>query len=151
MPVKWSTVVLTLDHVVGLELELEDGLYCPQCLPSCSDTAYKVTSQELPLVPTQRKHDTLMTGIENVSDVALVRIFLGQPETWLYKQSVSTQWYEIVSYLGGTCGVISGFSLLSVAELLVFVARMMVQKVRAQMRTERQDVEKPDLKLYILP
>lgn len=146
-------MLLKLDLVVGLEQELADGLYCPSCLPSCSDTQYVVSSQELPLLPTRRKRDTLMTGIRNVSDVALVRIYLGQPETWLYKQAVSTQWYEIVSLLGGTCGVISGFSLLTVAEVVVFVVRTLLRMVRDCVRTERGHgcLEHPDAVLYILP
>lgn len=146
-------MLLRLDRVIGLERELEDGLYCPQCLPSCSDTEYAVASQQLPLLRTHRSHDSLMGGIANVSEVALVRIYLGQPETWLYKQSVSTKWYEIVSNLGGTCGVISGFSLISLAEFLYFVVRVvavrLVRRSHQQQQTQQRIV--PLKEYYILP
>lgn len=36
------------------------------------------------------------SGIEDVSDLSLIRIFFGQPETWLYKQTVAVQWFELV-------------------------------------------------------
>lgn len=39
----------------------------------------------------------LRSNVPNVSDVALIRIYLGQPETWLYEQKVSLAWYEIIS------------------------------------------------------
>lgn len=51
---------MNLDKVSGLEREHEDGLYCPECLPSCSDTTYMVSSMRLPLIPTNRNYPTLM-------------------------------------------------------------------------------------------
>lgn len=35
--------------------------------------------------------------IANISDVAVIRIYHGQPETWLYKQTPAIQWFEIIS------------------------------------------------------
>lgn len=36
-------------------------------------------------------------GINNVSDVSVIRVFFGQRETWQYKQDVSFYWFEIFS------------------------------------------------------
>lgn len=35
--------------------------------------------------------------MSNISDVAILRVFLGQRETWLYRQVIAIKWYEIIS------------------------------------------------------
>lgn len=51
---------MNLEKVVGLEKELEDGLYCPHCLPSCGDTIYSVSSDSLPLIITRRPYSNIL-------------------------------------------------------------------------------------------
>ena len=58
--VKWSTTVLEVEKKLGLEKEQADGLFCPECLPSCSDTFYTITSMDLPLVATKRTYDSIL-------------------------------------------------------------------------------------------
>lgn len=43
--VKWLNVITQRDEQdsEGLEREMEDALYCPECLPSCVDTQYQMT------------------------------------------------------------------------------------------------------------
>lgn len=40
--VKWLNVITSRAEVPGLEHELEDALYCPYCLASCSEIRYQV-------------------------------------------------------------------------------------------------------------
>lgn len=105
------------------------------------------------------------SGVKNVSEIALVRIYLGQTDTWLYKQTVSTKWFEIISNVGGLCGLVSGFSLISLAELLYFVVRIVLAKCHPFFRistvkttkteqprkAEAMDNNDPAMVLYILP
>lgn len=42
---------------------------------------------------------TFRSGIKDVSDLSLIRIFFGRTDTWLYKQIVATKWFEIVCKL----------------------------------------------------
>lgn len=51
---------MDLKKVPGLEKETEDGLYCPLCLPSCSDSTYKVTSTSLPLIKAKRNYPNIL-------------------------------------------------------------------------------------------
>lgn len=53
--VKWSTVITNIVQIPGLEKEMEESLYCPECLPSCSDSKYQISATELPLIRTRRK------------------------------------------------------------------------------------------------
>lgn len=48
-PVKWYNVMTQRTNTVGLDREMEDSLYCPYCLPTCSETQYTVTVMDLPL------------------------------------------------------------------------------------------------------
>ncbi|KAG4067013.1 hypothetical protein HA402_000004 [Bradysia odoriphaga] len=91
---KWATFLLTLEKLPGLEKDIEDGLYCPQCLATCSETIYNVKSTALPLLAPPKNSKTILRNIVNVSDVAVIRIYHGQPETWLYKQAPAVQWYD---------------------------------------------------------
>lgn len=36
---------------------------------------------------------------KNVSELALIHIYFGQDDTWLFKQRVAIKWYEIISKL----------------------------------------------------
>lgn len=53
--VKWQTVITKIMEVEGLEREMEESLYCPECIPSCSDVKYSVSISSLPLITQARK------------------------------------------------------------------------------------------------
>ncbi|XP_058812510.1 sodium channel protein Nach [Topomyia yanbarensis] len=124
--IKWSTVITEITPIPGLEKEMEESLYCPECLPSCSDSKYQISATELPLIRTRRKGFSVTHGIEDVSEVSVVRIFFGQPETLLYKQDVVFYWFEIFSNFGGMCGIMAGLSLISISENVYFIIRQFV-------------------------
>uniref|UniRef100_A0A182PGM2 Pickpocket n=1 Tax=Anopheles epiroticus TaxID=199890 RepID=A0A182PGM2_9DIPT len=146
--IKWSTVITDIVQIPGLEKEMEESLYCPECLPSCSDSKYQITASELPLIRSRRDGFSVTAGIENVADVAVVRIFFGQPETWMYKQNVAYYWFEIFSNFGGMCGIMAGMSLITVMEVVYFAGRQLVlvfatRSWSARLRTR----PKPNLEL----
>lgn len=58
--VKWSTVVFSRSDVAGLEREIQDGLFCVECLPSCSGTQYSVSTTSLPLTLSMRNNTNLL-------------------------------------------------------------------------------------------
>ncbi|KAL9694284.1 hypothetical protein quinque_013569 [Culex quinquefasciatus] len=130
--IKWSTVITNIVDIPGLEKEMEESLYCPECLPSCTNTKYHISTSELPLIPTHRTGFSFTRGIEDVSEVAVVRIFFGQPETWMYKQDVASYWFEIFSNFGGMCGIMAGLSLISISENVYFVLKQFVLVVLAR-------------------
>lgn len=57
--VKWRMVVTKIENIVGLEREMEEGLFCPECLPSCSKTTYSVKTTSLPLIQ-QSRNSTIL-------------------------------------------------------------------------------------------
>ncbi|KFB45449.1 AGAP001631-PA-like protein [Anopheles sinensis] len=124
--IKWSTVITDIVRIPGLEKEMEESLYCPECLPPCSDSQYQITASELPLIRTHRDGFSVTAGIEQVADVSVVRIFFGQPETWMYKQDVAYYWFEILSNFGGMFGIMAGMSLITLTEAVYFVARQLL-------------------------
>ncbi|XP_049536943.1 pickpocket protein 28-like [Anopheles darlingi] len=121
--IKWSTVITDIVQIPGLEKEMEESLLCPDCLPSCSDSKYQITASALPLIPSNRDGFSITAGIGDVRDVSVVRIFFGQPETWMYKQNVAYYWFEIFSNFGGMFGIMAGMSLITLMECVYFVGR----------------------------
>lgn len=57
--VKLQMVVTKIEAIVGLEREMEEGLYCPECHPSCSKISYSVSQSSLPLIPQDRNNSVL--------------------------------------------------------------------------------------------
>ncbi|KAJ6638607.1 Sodium channel protein Nach [Pseudolycoriella hygida] len=57
---KWAKVLLNLEKSPGLEKDVEDGLYCPQCLASCSETIYNVKTTALPLLKPPKNTNTIL-------------------------------------------------------------------------------------------
>ncbi|XP_058055966.1 pickpocket protein 28 [Anopheles bellator] len=148
--IKWSTVITELVQIAGLEKEMEESLYCPECLPACSDSKYETRASSLPLIPTHRDGFGVMAGITDVRDVGLVRIFFGWSETWLYKQSVAYYWFEMLSNFGGMFGIIGGMSLVTLVECVYFVGRQLALVVAGHARTARARVHHQQRTLPLL-
>lgn len=51
---KWSTVITDYVQIPAVEKEMEESLYCPDCLPSCSDIKYQLSASEMPLPESTR-------------------------------------------------------------------------------------------------
>lgn len=124
--IKWLTISTEILDEPGLEREREESLYCPECFPSCSDTKYDVWSAGLPLHRSYRRGNNIMVGIDNVTHVGLLRVYFGQSQTWLFKQDVQLEWYELLSNFGGIFGVLLGFSMVSAAEIIYFIIKEIV-------------------------
>lgn len=57
--IKIQMVVTKIEPIIGLEREMEEALYCPECHPSCSRISYSVQSTSLPLI-IQERNSTVM-------------------------------------------------------------------------------------------
>lgn len=121
--IKWLTISTEILQVKGLEREREESLLCQDCLPSCYDQRYFVSTNSLPLRLTKRKGTNIMESVKNVSQTALIRIYFGSPDAWQFLTTVQLTWYEIVSSFGGIFGVLLGFSMLSATEIIYFIVR----------------------------
>ncbi|XP_063697897.1 pickpocket protein 28-like [Culicoides brevitarsis] len=121
--IKWLTISTETLYVKGLEREREESLLCEDCLPCCFDNKYRATYSSLPLHVSKRKGTHIMESVKNVSQTALIRVFFGSPNTWAYMQTVQMTWFEIISNFGGIFGVLLGFSMLSLIEIIYFVVR----------------------------
>lgn len=135
--IKWYTLVTRIQKIEGLEKEMEESLYCPDCLPSCSNVQYLVTQSELPLVVSKRGGFGITNGLPNVTDVSVIRLFFGQPDSWLYKQDVALFWYEILSNFGGMFGILAGFSIMSGCEIIYFILTQLWYFLRSHIQLEK--------------
>lgn len=126
--VKWLNVITKRDKqdVEGLEREIEDALFCPECLPSCVDTQYQMTLVTLPMdryltSPTNNSryktnsilnfltncYHSLLFSISSLrrndtqsgdsNDVSLVRVFFALPSARLHRYIIQNNWGAIFS------------------------------------------------------
>lgn len=91
------TMTTKLNLKAGLEKDMEESLYCPECFPACSTSHYSVKTSSLPLVSSYNYSKDPISMVKNVSEVSIIRIFFASGETEMYKQDVSLTWYEICS------------------------------------------------------
>ncbi|XP_037807499.1 pickpocket protein 28-like [Lucilia sericata] len=94
---KWRNVLTKRISILGLEREVEEALYCPQCLPSCDDTQYDISMMSLPtdrLVVPENVGDDFNLKLE---DLSVLRVYFGEPTALFYKRVISNTWEEAFS------------------------------------------------------
>ncbi|EDV52964.2 uncharacterized protein LOC6554850 [Drosophila erecta] len=189
---KWLNVITSRENVTGLEHELQDALYCPLCLASCTETRYSVRGAMTLGLPTPsqikgparsnpepRANNSYgpalssgsgkgpVHGSSSPAELAVVRIYFAETHIQYFRQIIKSAWYETFSTIGNICGIIAGFSLIGICELLFFLAKQLWQACRAELRAElahihvqiRTQVAEPEtdaeaerpMKLFILP
>ncbi|XP_014487995.1 PREDICTED: sodium channel protein Nach-like [Dinoponera quadriceps] len=100
-------------------LHQPDGLHCRSCYPVCEDTTYDVLSSKSYMTPGTYMTEFLRNA--TINDQAILHVFFSKYGSIRLKQDVAYYWYELMSDIGGICGVFIGFSLISVVEILYFV------------------------------
>ncbi|XP_062123383.1 sodium channel protein Nach [Drosophila sulfurigaster albostrigata] len=157
---KWLNVITTREFMPGLEHELEDALYCPDCLASCSEIRYKVRgAMSLPLKGNFKPMTLILCSNSNYrnnnnnnnsssfdannsysshdsSELAVVRIYFAETHIQYFRQIIKNAWYEIFSTIGNICGIIAGFSLIGICELLFFLAKQLWHAYKAELKAE---------------
>ncbi|XP_013101174.1 sodium channel protein Nach [Stomoxys calcitrans] len=150
---KWYNVITERRNVPGLEREMEDSLYCPDCLPTCTEVQYSATLMDLPLNEYNMK--SFPPTKKNLSDLAIVHVYFGVTNAVYYQRFLMNSWFETFSYIGNICGIIAGFSLIGIGEVVFFVLQQMYRAFRNELMAEqgkngnkKVKTEKP---LMILP
>ncbi|EDW16498.2 uncharacterized protein Dmoj_GI22200 [Drosophila mojavensis] len=144
---KWKNVITSREYVPGLEHEMVDALYCPQCLPSCSEIRYNVRGAGALTLHNPFGHMTNVhsgnissPGNNNYghdsSELAAVRIYFAETHIQYFRQIIKNDWYEIFSTIGNICGIIAGFSLIGICELLFFVAKQLWHAYKAERKSD---------------
>ncbi|XP_052756732.1 sodium channel protein Nach-like [Galleria mellonella] len=112
----------------GLELEMEDSLYCPECLPDCEFTQHYTRVSKIPLkihnsYAQKQFKGILFNGLNdiNLTNKCFVSIYQSTPDGNLDRLDVVSYWFEILSTFGGFAGIVIGFSIISVVELIYFL------------------------------
>ncbi|KAH8242563.1 hypothetical protein KR032_000079 [Drosophila birchii] len=159
---KWLNVITSRENVTGLEHELQDALFCPLCLASCTETRYSVRgAMTLGLPPTSlgksvprsspgpRANNSYGPGSSSGSgwdpssttELAVVRIYFAETHIQYFRQIIKSAWYETFSTIGNICGIIAGFSLIGICELLFFLAKQLWQACRAELKAELAHIQ----------
>lgn len=84
--------------IEGLEREIEEALYCPQCLPSCNDIQYRVSMSSLPIdnyLASLKVDENNQTQFSE--DISVLRVYFGDPNAQYYIRLLNNAWFEIFS------------------------------------------------------
>nr|XP_012232562.1 PREDICTED: sodium channel protein Nach-like [Linepithema humile] len=133
---KWWTV---FPHDSNEEfLKNQDwALHCHNCYPACDDVTYDVLSSKSYMIPGNYKTDLLWDF--NVTNQGILHVYFSKYGSIRLKQDVSSYWYELLSDIGGICGVFIGFSLISVVELLYFLALALRDLLRKESTVQESE------------
>ncbi|KAH8288626.1 hypothetical protein KR054_006750 [Drosophila jambulina] len=152
---KWRNV-LTERHIIpGLEREIEEALYCPQCLPSCSDVQYRVSMSALPIdnyLATLKVDENNQTELS--SDISVLRVYFADPYAQYYIRLLNNAWFEVFSTIGNIMSIFVGFSMVAIFEILFFLTKYIYEgcnRIVEQNIIDRKAKQLETKKLYICP
>ncbi|XP_012057032.1 PREDICTED: degenerin del-1-like [Atta cephalotes] len=105
------------DHSIFYE-EGDNTLHCLHCYPACNDTNYDILSWRNLII-----HGIFESNLfpnYKITNEGVLHVYFSQYGTIKLNQDVSSYWYNLLSDIGGLCGVFIGFSFISIVELLYF-------------------------------
>ncbi|KAH0947138.1 hypothetical protein HN011_007794 [Eciton burchellii] len=113
------------------------ALHCHFCYPVCDDINYDILTTKSYLKA--GNYQTNLLWNINITDEAIVHMFSSKYGSTKLKQDVSSYWYELLSNIGGICGIFIGFSLISIVEFLYFIALMLRDLFHKKLTLEDDD------------
>ncbi|CAG9102265.1 unnamed protein product [Plutella xylostella] len=133
-----------------LELDLvRGGIACPQCLPTCSKTAYNYEFNNVKMDPDTLNNPSSIYDREawlrgsNFSETSIVHVKYAGEFADCYGQNVIMKWFDLFSNIGSTCGFVTGFSFVSVLEFIYFFTIKLTREVRAKRRALQAETKAP--------
>ncbi|XP_044574246.1 sodium channel protein Nach [Drosophila ananassae] len=152
---KWRNVMTERHLIQGLEREIEEALYCPQCLPSCNDVQYRVSMSSLPIdnyLASLKLDENNQTQFSE--DISVLRVYFGDPNAQYYIRLLNNAWFEIFSTIGNIMSIFVGFCMVAIFEILFFFTKYIYQgcnRIVEQNIIDRNAKKLEEKKLYICP
>ncbi|XP_029664876.1 sodium channel protein Nach-like [Formica exsecta] len=140
---KWFTVY---PHENKQEVlpDSEWALHCNICYPTCKDTGYDVLSSKSYMSTGEYRTDLLSNF--NVTDQGILHVYFSNYDSIRLKQDVIYYWYDLLSDMGGICGVFIGFSLISIVELLYFLVLLLLHLFCGKSTLQKEDDREKETK-----
>ncbi|XP_072929568.1 sodium channel protein Nach-like [Epargyreus clarus] len=114
---------LGAENTDGLETEIQDSLYCPDCLPDCELTQHYTKYSKIPLASDAWEHKLFKSFFLknlNMTKKCVLSIYQSATDGVLNRLDVVSYWFEILSNVGGLCGVLLGISIITLFEIIYF-------------------------------
>ncbi|KAH8335649.1 hypothetical protein KR074_007695 [Drosophila pseudoananassae] len=152
---KWRNVMTERHLIEGLEREVEEALYCPQCLPSCNDVQYRVSMSALPIdnyLASLKVDENNQTQFSE--DISVLRVYFGDPNAQYYIRLLNNAWFEIFSTIGNIMSIFVGFCMVAIFEILFFFTKYIYEgcdRIVEQNLVDRNAKKLEGKKLYICP
>lgn len=138
---KWLTVFPHDDDALNSTVDKSKSLHCGNCYPTCHDITYALHSSFSRMKRGFYK-TRLLKNVE-VVDQSIIHVYFSKYGSVRLKQDIAYTWYELLSDIGGICGVFIGFSLISVVELVYFIALLLFELYK-NLRGKDEEEEKTE-------
>ncbi|XP_077294895.1 sodium channel protein Nach-like [Arctopsyche grandis] len=147
----WSGEDLLLENgeVAGKGLQPP----CFFCLPSCEEAMYRPHQYTIPLQPASVNSQPDMDkakikkGIVFVDHLVL-HVFFSRDSVVHLVHGLLFNWYDLLSSLGGLCGLVLGGSIISVVEIFYYFFGGPATKFRRPRQTEMRQLYWEELRNY---
>ncbi|XP_077258876.1 sodium channel protein Nach [Temnothorax americanus] len=139
---KWLTI-FPHEDTENIFLNKENALHCQICYPACDDVSYDVLSWKSYMTP--GGYNTNLLWNYNVTDEGVLHVYFSNYGTIRLKQDVAFYWYELISDIGGICGVFIGFSFVSVVEFLYFFALLFRDLITKELTLQEDDNQEDEI------
>lgn len=93
----------TSGNISGLEKELQDSIDCGECLPPCNNVYYNVGTVSIALhaEAIEELWEQKLSGRNERTPVAVVKIYHARRRSLLYVQDVVSEWFNMLSMFVG--------------------------------------------------
>ncbi|KAG7201468.1 hypothetical protein KM043_004228 [Ampulex compressa] len=122
---KWFSVIPHEDRGLSNIVNETWSTSCKNCYPSCEDVRYIVRSSVSYMDPGVYR-TTLLNNL-TIENQSVLHVYFQKVGTIRLKQDVIYRWYELMSNIGGICGVFIGVSLISFVELAYYAVLLFLE------------------------
>ncbi|CAK9800136.1 Sodium channel protein Nach [Anthophora plagiata] len=127
-------------------LENENVVRCKHCYPECDDITYLIQSVRSDLQPGY--YNTSVFPNMNVKDQTVLHIYFTDIGTAYLKQDEYYRWYEYISFVGGFYGLLVGFSIVSIVEIIYYITLCLLEIFLPSKTAEEAPREDKTLSIY---
>ncbi|CAG9129416.1 unnamed protein product [Plutella xylostella] len=114
---------VSAESEAGLEQDMHDSMFCPECAADCEHTQHSSQASTLELTSTRwpgKHHLGPFFNDVNFTGLCFMSVFQPTQDGVLDRLDVVYYWFELLSNVGGFGGVLLGFSMITIVEIVYF-------------------------------
>lgn len=114
----WNEKWANMEEEKIKKIKIPVLLQCQQCLPTCSYIKYKIRTSYAKIESQLNANNRKRVKLSHTTSV--MHVYFGDSYAVQYQQTVVKSWDELLSMFGGLISLMTGASIISVAEFIYF-------------------------------